>query len=403
MQNNYKTRVEKAISDLKKGKIILLHDNQDRENEADMIFAAEMATAEKVNFLIQHGSGIVCLAMTGQQAKRLDLSLLQAPQENNSQFGTPFTKPIGAKQGITTGISAADRAHTILTAMAEHSSHDDLSCPGHVFPLIANAQGVLKRQGHTEGTVDLMKLAGLKPAGVLCELVNSDGSVAKGEQIEHFAKTHQLTQLDMADLIQYRLRHEPIIELVAESTITLKDTGIWTISIFNNHINQKNITVLHRNTSGKKPLVRVHSACFTGETLGSLHCDCQQQLHDALAQIGQQGGYLIYLDQEGRGIGLTEKIRAYDLQHRLSIDTYAANRELGFPEDQRDYISAVKVLHFYKEFDVKLLTNNPDKVDALEKYDIAIEQVNMKIASNAHNHNYLQAKIKFRQHNILLS
>ncbi len=401
MHNENKKIVEQAIADLQQGKTVLLLDSKTRENEGDMIFAAEMATEENVNFLIQHGSGIVCLPMLEEQAQRLGLSPMVNPANNSSRHRTPFTQSIGATQGTTTGVSAADRAHTIRTAMDSRATAVDLSRPGHVFPLIAQQHGVLKRAGHTEGAVDLMRLAGLKPGAVLCEVMNRDGTMAKGEQLHEFAKTHQLTLLTIEALIDYRRQQEMLIAPVAESKITLDDCGEWTITLFRNPIDDTTVTVLRSGDSSTgDPLVRIHSACFTGETLGSLHCDCRQQLTHAMKQISQHGGYLIYLEQEGRGIGLVNKIRAYDLQQRHTIDTFAANRQLGLPEDNRDYTIAAKVLHFYRQRSVKLLTNNPEKVAALNHYQIAVEQITMPVNTTCHNHAYLKAKATLRQHAI---
>jgi len=397
MKDYSKQSVNKGISELQSKKMIILVDDEARENEGDLIFPAEEITPEVINFILKHCSGIICLALTPQWAKKLNLSFMVDPTNNSSQHGTPFTVSIEAKEGVTTGVSAADRAYTIRVAMNDNAKPEDLARPGHVFPLIANDQGVLGRQGHTEGAIDLIQLAGFKNGAVLCELMNANGTMKKGNDLLDFAKQHDLAIVSIKDVIQYR--SNTTTQKISEASITLKDYGEMTITVFGDVASTQEIVVLSKGFKTDNPYVRIHSSCFTGDILGSMHCDCQQQLQHALNLISQQGGFVIYLNQEGRGIGLANKIKAYALQQQ-GYDTVEANIALGFSPDLRDYGLAIGVLNFYNIQSVRLLTNNPRKVEALMDAKIEVEKVTIPVKHNQHNQKYLQTKRNMLDHEI---
>lgn len=398
---SYIKRVEQALHDIRQGKIVIVTDHPDRENEGDFIMAAEKITPETMNFIIRHSSGIVCLALQEKQLKRLNLPFMVAPHENTSLRGTPFTVSIDAREGITTGVSAADRARTILAAIDDHAKPDDLDKPGHIFPLWAKAGGVLERPGHTEGSVDLAIMAGLKPAAVICELMNPDGTMTRGKQLEDFANAHGLLIISIDDIIDYRRFQENLIEESAHAELPLESYGQFRVTVVKEKITGQEHAIIESHKFSDKPMVRIHSSCFTGDILGSLRCDCHQQLHFALQRISEEGGILIYLNQEGRGIGLLNKIKAYALQES-GLDTIEANQKLGLPADSRNYYLVANMLKNRGIKHIRLLTNNPNKVADLQKYGITkVEVENIPVHFNQHNKKYLMTKKAKLNHDIL--
>lgn len=392
--NAHIERVETAIEELRQGKMIILTDHPDREDEGDLIFPAENVTPEIVNFMIRNCSGIICLPMLAEQLEKLEVSHMVPLDRNTSQRGTPFTVSIEAREGISTGVSAKDRATTILAAMHPEASPHDIVSPGHVFPLQAKAGGVLERQGHTEGSIDLVRLAGFKPAAVLCEVMNPDGTMTRGKDLTDFAEKHQLKILSIEDLLIYRLSHENLIGEEASANLPLDPYGNFEISVFKEKISGNEHIILTNNKvkSSGPTLVRVHSSCITGDLFGSKRCDCNKQLDYSLQRLSEEGGILIYLNQEGRGIGLFNKIRAYSLQEK-GMDTVEANTHLGLPVDSREYYLAANVLRQRQIKDIRLLTNNPHKISNLKKYGVEnIQQEAMPIFCNANNINYLTIK-----------
>ncbi len=400
MFEQIKQNVHNAINALKQGKGVVVIDDHDRENEGDLILPGEMATQENIAFMLQHTSGIVCLAMDSNHANKLQLSPMVASDKNNSTFATPFTVTIDAKEGVTTGVSAKDRAHTIKVASKNDAKASDLASPGHIFPLIANDKGVLGRNGHTEATVDLMKLSGFNIAGVLCELMNKDGTMMNVYELESFANGYDLPILTIAELYQYRLATEVFVEKMASSTIPFEAFGFLEMTVYKDSFGNDEVVVLFKEYSGDKPLVRMHSSCITGDLFGSLRCDCQSQLKKAMQMINEEGGFLIYLNQEGRGIGLINKLKAYNLQMNENMDTIEANVALGLPVDSRKYDLAIQVLKYNNIDKCKLISNNPKKICALKMVGIEAETISCDALVNSHNESYLKTKKDKMKHTI---
>ncbi|MEA1866631.1 MAG: bifunctional 3,4-dihydroxy-2-butanone-4-phosphate synthase/GTP cyclohydrolase II [Thermodesulfobacteriota bacterium] len=387
--------IEEALEDIRAGKMFILVDDEDRENEGDLTMAAETVTPEAINFMARYGRGLICLALAEERVNKLNLPMMTS--RNTSVYGTNFTVSIEAKHGVTTGISAHDRATTILTAITDESGPEDIAMPGHVFPLKAREGGVLVRAGQTEGSVDLARLAGLKPSGVICEIMKDDGTMARMPDLEVFSKKHNLKIVTIADLIAYRLRTESFVHREVETRLPSRFGGEWKLIIYSSIIdpNQHLALVLgdQEIQADEEILVRVHSECLTGDVLGSLRCDCGLQLQRAMSQIAKEGrGVLIYMRQEGRGIGLLNKLRAYCLQDQ-GRDTVEANRELGFKPDLRDYGVGAQILRDLGVKKMRLMTNNPKKIVGLEGYGMeVVERVPIEIPPNEENMNYLMCK-----------
>ncbi|MEA1990909.1 MAG: bifunctional 3,4-dihydroxy-2-butanone-4-phosphate synthase/GTP cyclohydrolase II [Thermodesulfobacteriota bacterium] len=387
--------IEEALEDIRAGKMFILVDDEDRENEGDLTMAAETVTPEAINFMARYGRGLICLALAEERVNKLNLPMMTS--RNTSVYGTNFTVSIEAKHGVTTGISAHDRATTILTAIADESGPEDIAMPGHVFPLKAREGGVLVRAGQTEGSVDLARLAGLKPSGVICEIMKDDGTMARMPDLEVFSKKHNLKIVTIADLIAYRLRTESFVNRDVETRLPSRFGGEWKLIVYSSIIDPNEHLALvlgdQEIQADEEILVRVHSECLTGDVLGSLRCDCGLQLQRAMSQIAKEGrGVLIYMRQEGRGIGLLNKLRAYCLQDR-GRDTVEANRELGFKPDLRDYGVGAQILRDLGVRKMRLMTNNPKKIVGLEGYGMeVVERVPIEIPPNEENVDYLMCK-----------
>jgi 3,4-dihydroxy 2-butanone 4-phosphate synthase/GTP cyclohydrolase II len=384
--------IEEAIEDIRAGRMVVVCDDEDRENEGDLTMAAQFATPEAINFMAKEGRGLICLALTPTRCDELGLDLMAA--KNESPFDTPFTVTIEARDGVTTGISAADRARTIQVAIDPHSSPRDLVQPGHIFPLKAKPGGVLERTGQTEAGVDLARLAGLYPASVICEIMNDDGTMARVPDLERYCAQHDLKMITVADLIAYRRRHDKLVERVV-STRLPTGFGEFTVVGYRSLVDDKHhVAMVKGEVDGTEDvLVRVHSECLTGDVFHSLRCDCGEQLESALSMIEEEGsGVLLYLAQEGRGIGLLNKLRAYNLQDQ-GYDTVDANVAIGAPIEARDYDLAAHILFDLGYPEIKLLTNNPAKVEALQEEGVdVIEQLPLIVKPSSYNTRYLKTK-----------
>ncbi|CAN5118013.1 bifunctional 3,4-dihydroxy-2-butanone-4-phosphate synthase/GTP cyclohydrolase II [soil metagenome] len=384
--------IDEVVRDLAQGRMVIVTDDEDRENEGDLVMAAEKATPEAINFMAMHGRGLICVPVSNERAEQLGLQRMVA--QNREMYRTDFTVSVDAAHGVTTGISAHDRAATIQTIANPKSVPEDLVQPGHIFPLRAKEGGVLRRAGHTEAAVDLARLAGLQPAGVLCEILHDDGTMARLPELMEFRKKHNLRVCTIQSLIAYRRMREKLVE--REQVVQLPtEYGDFMLHLYRSKVDGAHHLALVKGTisSDQPVLVRVHSECLTGDVFGSRRCDCGNQLHAALQQISEEGnGVLIYMRQEGRGIGLAAKIHAYKLQEE-GLDTVEANVKLGFGSDLRDYGLGAQILFDLGVRQFRFLTNNPKKVVGLEGYGIQmVEQVPIRSESNPHNARYLETK-----------
>jgi len=391
--------IDEALQEIREGRIVILVDDEDRENEGDLTMAAEKVTPEAINFMAKYGRGLICLSLSEEKIEALRLPMMVS--DNTSRFQTAFTISVDARCGVTTGISAADRARTILTAVDDHASPEDLVAPGHVFPLRAKKGGVLVRTGQTEGSVDLARLAGLKEAGVICEIMNEDGTMARMPDLKVFAEQHGLKIVTIADLIKYRMNKESLVRRVATAQLPTRYGGLFTAIAYENDVDFHHHIALVKGEikAEDEVLVRVHSQCLTGDVFGSKRCDCEEQLHAAMAMVEKEGkGVIVYMRQEGRGIGLVNKLKAYCLQD-LGKDTVEANEALGFKADMRDYGIGAQILADLGLHKIRLITNNPRKIIGLEGYGIeVVKRVPIEIKPSQENIEYLRIKARKMGH-----
>lgn len=386
--------IEDVIEDIKAGKMIILVDDEDRENEGDLTMAAEFITPEAINFMATHGRGLICLAMSSEMTEQLELPMMVP--NNTSPYGTGFTISIEARTGVSTGISAADRARTVQVAVDPAATPRDLVSPGHIFPLRAREGGVLVRTGQTEGAVDLARLAGMREAGVICEIMKEDGTMARMPDLEKFAQEHNIKIATIADLVAYRLKADTLVQRAAEARVPTSHAGEFKAIVYTNEMDCfEHIALVKGKIDPEKPvLVRVHSECLTGDVFGSSRCDCGSQLHCAMKVVDEEGaGVILYMRQEGRGIGLVNKLKAYALQDKDGLDTVEANIELGFKPDLRDYGIGAQILRDLGVKKMNLLTNNPKKIVGLEGYGIeVVERTPIEIQPGVENERYLMCK-----------
>jgi 3,4-dihydroxy 2-butanone 4-phosphate synthase/GTP cyclohydrolase II len=384
--------IEDAIDDIREGRMVVVVDDPDRENEGDLVIAAQFATPEAINFMATHGRGLICLCLTGERTQQLGLRPMT--DHNEAPLGTDFTVSIEAREGVTTGISAPDRSRTIQVAIAPGTKADDLVQPGHVFPLRARPGGVLERMGQTEAAVDLARLAGLNPSGVVCEIMKDDGTMARVPDLVGYCERHGLRMVTVADLVEYRRRTEKLVERGASVRLPTEYGEFNAIAFRETLTGKLHVALVAGEIEGaENVLVRVHSECLTGDVFHSLRCDCGEQLEQALAQIAREGqGVLLYMAQEGRGIGLLNKLRAYELQER-GLDTVEANAELGFPADARDYGIGNQILADLGLTTIRILTNNPKKLTGIDGFGLTVvEQLPIEVEPNDENRRYLAAK-----------